>query len=55
MEKEKSKADIWIEKFDELCRKNGLKPPKLVDGHGCFVYIPSKNSNIIKDNTNKHK
>lgn len=42
MERQKSKADIFMEELENECMKRGLQPPKRVTRTGCFVTISLK-------------
>ena len=47
-ETKKSPADISIERVNEILIKYGLPPSKTVSGTGTFIYIPAKDSPLLK-------
>lgn len=47
IETKKSPADILLEKLDEIDKKHGLPPLKIVDGQGAIAYFPKSDSPLL--------
>ena len=54
-ETKKSPADISIEKVNEILKEHGLPPSKTVNATGSFIYIPTKDSPLLKYLKGKNK
>ena len=53
IETKKSPADILLEKLDEIDKKHGLPPSKIVDGQGAIAYFPKSDSPLLNYLKNK--